>query len=614
MNKDEDPNKSIPDHSASGQLENEFLGDEKAIAHQDPSLGLSWLGESKNHKLIVFAAIALLFILFLPRGYRALKNMRATEYAEESAVAFSLGDIQNGISLLSTAQQFSPGSLSVQHSVELYNARAGDMNSLAELLKQMRSGSLTASEVLGIAEVEVNAGREKEASELLLSLQGRMGKKEMMRLVLLQAALLARQGNISLAATRCLSSAGTMGKNESAFLRIQGALYLLALHTSSSSRTALDILRDAAREKTEASLPAWRIATKLTLSSSPDGGAISNEYAVDLLKIFPHLSNALIHDHLTDAELEMKLDPSRDDAVVKNLESQYGHSDRSVMLEVARWMNANGFHAEAISFAGDERPRTDTDWLLIVLDAKTAQGKWREISRMLDFPAGIGIPDAVRYLFLARAAMMLGDQADADDAWKNVTASLHLETPETLAYIAGYEEKIGALDHAAQTYREMVSRKETRRLGLSSLIRIQPSTVPAATLIPLYEELLANAPDFSDAEGDLDYLKLLTGEGGPQVASDAERLLKAQPDSLARISTAALGRLKSGDSQGANALYAGKSIDWPVAPLPWRVVRSAVLRKAGNTGEADRMTATIDLTKLRPEEILLLKEGANSHN
>jgi len=119
--------------------------------------------------------------------------------------------------------------------------------------------------------------------------------------------------------------------------------------------------------------------------------------------------------------------------------------------------------------------------------------------------------------------------------------------------------------------------------------------------------LLAATPDFMEAVGDLAYLKLLKGEDLAQSAAISEKLLSAQPDLLARMSAVALGRLRLGDPKGALAIYDKRSIDWNSAPEPWRAVRVAVLRAAGDTPAAISMASTINPAVLRPEEQKLLK-------
>lgn len=589
----------------------ELLGGKQEKYEDSPSVSREWwFSVPRNRKLLCYGTIILVALLILPSTYRRLKGLRAENFVNQSRRAFAVGDLQHGLSLLRQAEALSPGSPEVQYAVELYNARAGDINSLNSLLKQMHSGLLGIGDILGIAEIEANAGRGKDASEVIGWLPKNLGKQESLRLALIEATLLANKGELTQAAATCLAKSDSMEKGESGFLRIQGATYLLGLNEASAAQHASNILQSVAQEETAASISAWRIeVTRLLSSTTQNNDSERIEEIQKLLKLLPSLSKDHIQDQLLSYELEIQVDPARQDDLLKRLLTTYQNSDRSVALQIARWLNSRGYYSELIAFAGEEKPRNDTDWLLLVLDAKSALGKWDEIQAMLDSPASAGIPDAVRYLFLARIATMNGDKAAADDAWSSVTSSLRLEKPATLAYIAGYEEQIGAVDHAARTYREMANREETRRVGLTALIRIQPPSTPASTMIPLYEELTAEAPNYSDALGDLDYLKLLVKEDISQVSEEAEKLLEAQPTSLARISTAALGYLRVGDTSRAVGLYEGKSIDWLAAPLPWRVVRCAVLRASGDTLGADKLALSIDRHKLRPEEIKLLDKN-----
>jgi hypothetical protein len=67
-----------------------------------------------------------------------------------------------------------------------------------------------------------------------------------------------------------------------------------------------------------------------------------------------------------------------------------------------------------------------------------------------------------------------------------------------------------------------------------------------------------------------------------------------------------LGLLKEGKIAEADAIYQGKEISWESAPLPWRAVRAAILQANGHKNEAAQIVATINKSKLRPEEIKLL--------
>jgi hypothetical protein len=198
--------------------------------------------------------------------------------------------------------------------------------------------------------------------------------------------------------------------------------------------------------------------------------------------------------------------------------------------------------------------------------------------------------------------MMNGNDTLAEEEWRSVGASLHLEKPETLAYIAGYEEQIGAYERAARTYREIADREATKVNGLVGLIRCQPRDASAKKLIPFYEELEVALPDNQDVACDLAYLRLLAMEDVALAAASAEKLYLAQPNALTRLSTAALARLRTGNATGAMELYRDKEIDWNGAAAPWRAVRYAVLRANHMDREAALIRDSIDPNQLRPQE------------
>ena len=124
-------------------------------------------------------------------------------------------------------------------------------------------------------------------------------------------------------------------------------------------------------------------------------------------------------------------------------------------------------------------------------------------------------------------------------------------------------------------------------------------------MIPLYVDLVQSAPEFSEAAGDLAYLRLLTGDDIPGSLKISEQLLEKDPNNLARISAAALGRIKTGYLAGAQRLYEGKVIDWEKAPQPWKAVHYAVLMAAGDPS-ADSFKSSISVSELRPEERTLM--------
>jgi len=589
----------LPDYAEENQV-----GSGTSGAGREGSELLRWIARG---------VLLLMLILLTPPLYHAAKEWRSDMLLGEAEKAFSIGDNAMAIGLLKQSLALSPGSLSVQHAVELYNARSGDQPSMNKLLDRMRSRKSDPGELLGIAELEIASVHPEVVKEALGALPSKLNDEQSLRRTLAEASLMAQGGDFTKAAETCLSRTSSFSTASAFRLKVQAALYLLAANSDEGPRNAVALLMQVMKNNGKISLTAWRLLAKIVLTPSQGStGLLSPDEISLLIKSLDKLPGHTFLDSLTAADLEIVQDPTGKQKVVERLKSTCLLTSRSEMLEFARWMNARGFQKDIIEVAGSERPLKDTDWLLIVLDAETLLGNWKEVARMLDSPAGAGIPDAVRHLFLARVALMNNDQNRAEDEWRNVGQALHLEKAETLAYIARYEEQIEAYERAARTYREMADREGATKIpGLIGLIRCQSRNAPAVQLIPMYEELVATAPSMADAQGDLAYLKLLANEDIPEAAAIAQKLLSDQPDNLSRISVAALGRLRSGDPKGALLLYREKIINWPAAPEPWKVVRVAVLRGNGDLHAAEALLSSINTSSLRPEEGELIYAKAN---
>jgi tetratricopeptide (TPR) repeat protein len=560
-----------------------------------------------NRRRFLWIALLALLLLGIPPLYRTVKNLRAGSLVAQSSEAFAFGDPARGLQLIRQALSLSPGSPVVIHAAELCNARAGDKASMEVVTARMNAGTSGTDELLGIAEMLLQRDQAKEAAVALSRLPVSLSASQSLRRSLAEAGISAGNGDIDGAVALCLRDAASHRGAHEGRLRTQAALYLFRIGQQARTREAVGILTEVVRQRTNASLPAWRILARLALRSGSGSSLFTPGETARLASLFGALRGATSSDRLLCADLQIAADPSAMESIITLLETERKGAPRNEMLEYARWLNMHQMPRRVIDFAGETLPREDTDWLLIVLDARSALGEWKGIPALLESPAGQGVPDAVKHLYLARIATVSGHKERAEEEWRRVGGLLHLEKPETLAYIAGYEEQIGAYDRASRAYRELADRKETAALGLIGMIRCQPRTSPAGKLIPLYEELLRVSPGQPEAEGDLAYLRLLLNADVVTSDETARRLMEARPDSLASISTAALGRLRLGDPKGALRLYEGKSIDWSAAPEPWRAVRVAVLNANGDAVAASRLASTIASDRLRPEEAELLK-------
>ena len=129
---------------------------------------------------------------------------------------------------------------------------------------------------------------------------------------------------------------------------------------------------------------------------------------------------------------------------------------------------------------------------------------------------------------------------------------------------------------------------------------------PAANLLSVYDEFLESFPNLTGQQIERAYLELLAERDTTETTAKALSLLKHSPDSLPAISAAALGLLKLGDIEKANAIYNEEKIDWPKAKDSWKCIRVAVLQASGKIQEAEKLASTINKSQIRPEELKLL--------
>jgi hypothetical protein len=186
--------------------------------------------------------------------------------------------------------------------------------------------------------------------------------------------------------------------------------------------------------------------------------------------------------------------------------------------------------------------------------------------------------------------------------------NLVYEKPEVAFFVATYIMKTGNMREGVKAFWTLARRQDTAIQGFLGLIRFFPPNTSASELLPVYSEMLEAFPSIREVRLDYAYLCLLADNNIPEAAEAARGLLLEDPNSLAALSVAALGYYKNGEISQAATLYDGKKILWKGAPTPWRVVRVTILAALGRKKEAEELAATIDLSKLRPEERQLLEQ------
>lgn len=545
---------------------------------------------------LVAALLVFGLCIFLagPPIYRATKVWRANKLMDKCEAVAESGNIPQAVTLLRQAILLAPSDEALFRRVRLFNAGIGESASLNSIQTLLLEGQANDDELLILAEQSIKAGKNSVARACLEKLAANQSARK----IIIEMQLLNLDGKPQEAIELARKNIPKAVPGDADKILLATAEMVL----KSDVKASQQILSPLAKRKDASGLAALRLlaAQKMTLGNKIPGNG---------QEIAALLNNHPIHsqeDNLLAADLRIAENPANKKATIAALREERMKANPADALAFARWLNRRFAYNDAIDFIGKDRALKDPAWLLVYLDAHAGLGRWGDIFSLLDADAIVGLSDSIRLLFLARAAKKSGDDQHADELWREMQRNLLYENPEVVSFIASYAMQIGEIDQAIKAFWILARRKETALEGFIGLIRFWPKNAPSTELLPVYEEFLEAFPNIPEIRSDYVYLQLLGDQNISAASESAVGIYKSNPTSLSALSIAALGLLKEGKIAEADAIYQGKEITWESAPLPWRAVRAAVLEANHQKKEAAQIAATINKSKLRPEEIKLL--------
>ena len=554
-------------------------------------------GDIRARIVLALLISGLLLWVIIPPAYHRLKVWRAMKFLAQSEVAANEGNIQKSISLMRQAILMVPSEEAIFRKVRLFNASFGDPTALNSIQALMLEKQASPQELLTLAEQALKSEKPVIAKAALDQLEG----DHSVRKIIVQMRFLEKGGNLKEALDLASKELTTLMPEDRDNLLLASAEMTL----KSDPRASREILLQLVDKNSATGISALRLLGAQSLAQRGAESLKTDQVADKLLAHALHTPD----DALLALDLRILENPSAQPALLAQTMAERSSGSPDEALAFARWLNRRIHYKESVDFIGRERATSNPDWLLLYLDALAGLERWNDIFTMLDADTIIGLSDSIRLLFLARAAEKSGERERADESWREMQLGLAYEKPEVVSFIAAYALRIGEREQAIKAYTALSHRKETALEGFLGLIRCWPPNTPAAELLPLYQEFTDSFPTLAEARSDQTYLKLLTNEKPATTAAIAKEFYDNTPQSLAALSIAALGMLKTGTAAEADALYDGKTISWLSAPAAWKTVRAAVLYGIGKKKEADELARTINKSQLRPEERALLPEG-----
>ena len=305
-------------------------------------------------------------------------------------------------------------------------------------------------------------------------------------------------------------------------------------------------------------------------------------------------------------DLELTTRSGERDAVLDAAMQHYKTADAAAQRAFGVWLNARKEYDRTLTLIPLAEAMKRKDFLLVTLDAMSAQKRWTEIEEVLQGKQ-VPLDEVYTELFLARAGMELGQITGADLHWRRAHIAA-AASPEQMWFLGSYAEKIGHIDHAELAFRSLTNNAATARPAYEGLLRIEEKRRDTAAVLDVLTEMTKRWPADTSVRNDYTYFSLLRGQDFEEGLKAARELVAQAPTSLAHRTTLALANVRLKDGVAALAVYRGLNVPWDKASPSHRAVYAATLGLIGKTSEARAQANAIPLEALRPEERTLISK------
>ena len=542
--------------------------------------------------LLLFFIFGIMAWLVAPRAYNKLKSFRARAQMEKFHVAMQARRFDEAANFLKLAQNLRPDLPDVKKGILLFNAESGSPVALDAIQRLMKQNAATAEELLVLGE----HAAKRNMPEITRQALTQLGNARSTRRTILEIRLKALDGDPNDVLQFAQISASTASSEDADKILLEGASIAIGEDWPASR----DILIPLSKKPTATGLASLRILARGALSKAP-AEEISGGLAIEL-KSHP-LRNA--GDLLLAADLQIASGTSSLKTLVDELIATRASASREDSLALVQWLILKKEYQAAVDFIGEDRARLDAAWLFLYLQAQAQLEKWDVISSLLnadDLPPNTA---SLRLLFLADVAEKNADTIKADEFWRELQLKIPYEPGGVRSKIIETALLLGHPDDASKLSWVLARRKETANEGFRYVLSQMPSSTTADVFISVYEEMLELLPTSLLARRGLAYYQLLAEKN---IKDAAEISMADHKNSVNKNTTrhiAALALFRLGEVAKADSLY--DAFPFPKnAPDASKAIRVAILRKMNRPDQADSIMATIDSTKLNPEEQLLL--------
>jgi tetratricopeptide (TPR) repeat protein len=537
------------------------------------------------------AVLALIGLLGARPAYRWFKNQRALAMVAQGEAAAATNDWAQVGRVVQTTLRLAPEEIRVLRLAARYSSHENLPAGLNYWQMVQSKESLSLDDQYDYASVAVTLGRTDLSAQLLQSLVAtNQIDPKVLRLVVIHSQAVGSMNEAINAARRWVSEAPGNEEAENALANLlfgrpnpaerregRGLLWGLALGKSRFSTNALE-----------------------NLAASPE---LSQGENLVLLRQIENRPDQLVTSYV----LRIKLNPDQKAELVNSMVKAV-LEDGSVpqLAAAASWLADNNQGPRVLDVLPMKIAEKNPVLMTGRLQALLENGQTAEVKRFLELDTS-KVEAFMLHCLRAYAAQKEGKPQLMAGHFENALAAAG-GAPSRLRFVAGYAERIGQPVAAISAYKRLMAWPPATLESAQNILRLASALNDTRTLRESTSQLSNYLPgDRGVAILDA-YLGALLQDTSARAKEKLLRLLGDKPNEADAVLALALIELRIGESQSALARLEKLPPSWVQVTPQNATVYAAVLGANEQREAARRLARSLDVSKLRPEEVDLIKE------
>lgn len=541
--------------------------------------------------LVALAIIAVVGGLGARPAYRWFKTQRALSMVNQGEAAAATNDWSQVGRVVQTTLRLAPDEVRVLRLAARYCTETKTPSGLNYWQMVQAKAGLNLDEQYHYARLAVDMGRTDLSAQLLQKLVAtNQIDPRVLRLVVIHAEAVGNSQEAINAARRWVSETPGNPEAESALGKLlfghpsaaarregRGLLWGLALNKSAYSTNAIE-----------------------QLAASPE---LSQGENLVLLKQIENDPAYLVSSYI----LRIKLNPGQKTELVDALISAVlKRAEPTELAKTASWLGDNDLVHRVLDVLPEKLAEQNPILMTGRLQALLESGQLAEVKRFLELDTS-KVESFMLHCLRAYAAGKEGKPQLMAGHFENALAAAG-NNPARLRFIAGYAERIGQPAAAIAAYRRLMQWPPATVQAGQQIMKLALALRDTRVLREATSQLAAYLPGDRGVAVLNAYLSALLQDTSARAKENLQGLLGENPSESDAPLALALIELRLGDATAALARMEKMPRDWLQSTPQHGAVYAAALAANEQRELARRIARSVDVSKLRPEELDLIRE------